>query len=248
MTTPHASTIAVLGVLTAVLMACDSSEERGSGPSAPPSIQDSASGTREAQVTPDCSLEAPIVAANLRELRERWRRCEVPSDSDEAVDAIHLAARQGAAELVEQLLDWEVELDAADSKGRTPCMFAATPREENSRDNQDHRAAVVRLLLDSGAAPAAKDDDGRTCLHTAAWADYDAIARALIAAGADVDSQANDGETPLMAAAQSGSLSTARVLLAANADQQLRNSDGETARGLAAEPFRENFIRLLHQY
>jgi uncharacterized protein len=89
--------------------------------------------------------------------------------------ALMAAAYVGALELVDDLVDRGVDLDACDESGYTALMFAANGEQ----------AEVVRVLLDAGADPDASDRFGNTVLMFAAQhGDTSAIKR-LLAAGAD---------------------------------------------------------------
>jgi cytohesin len=100
--------------------------------------------------------------------------------------------------------------------GKTPAMmamvggrgagFAAGPgfdrliappfREASNRDQGD----ALKVLLDAGANPNAKTNDGATLLHQAVTARRTDMIRALVAAGAKVDAVNKDNLTPLLLA------------------------------------------------
>ncbi|KAF6763519.1 ankyrin repeat-containing domain protein [Ephemerocybe angulata] len=99
-----------------------------------------------------------------------------------------------------------IEVNASDTRGRTPLRFAA----ENSHE------AVVKLLL---AAPRidvnAPDTDGRTPLCFAAQRGHEAIVKLLLTApGIDVSVPDTDGRTPLIFAAIKGHEGVVQLLLA----------------------------------
>ncbi|HBP54249.1 MAG TPA: ankryin, partial [Synechococcus sp. UBA8638] len=57
--------------------------------------------------------------------------------------------------------------------------------------------AVVKALLDAGAAPNARDEDGFTPLHRAAvFSDTPAVVQVLLDAGADPGARDKGGKTP----------------------------------------------------
>jgi cytohesin len=100
--------------------------------------------------------------------------------------------------------------------GKTPAMmamaggrgapFAAGPgfdrlaappyREQSNRDQGD----ALKVLLDAGADPNAKSNDGATLLHQAVGVRRVDMIRALVAAGAKLDAVNKDNLTPLLLA------------------------------------------------
>ena len=88
--------------------------------------------------------------------------------------------------------------------------------------------SVVRALVEQGADVTARQGDGATALHWAAyWNDTD-IAGLLIDAGADVDAANDLGVTPLWAAAENRSAAMVRRLLDAGANPDAPLLSGET--------------------
>lgn len=115
----------------------------------------------------------------------------------------------------------------------------------------------VRRLLDAGADPNARNEDGVTVLHRAAgWfgltvgADYAAVVEFLLDAGASVNAQLplgdldgldglifDAGDTPLHVAAGRGSADICRLLLERGANVHARNGEAATVlHNAASEP------------
>ena len=87
---------------------------------------------------------------------------------------------------------------------------------------------VVRALVEQGADVRARQGDGATALHWAAyWDDVD-VAGLLIDAGADVNAANDLGVTPLWAATENGRAPMVRRLLDAGADPNVPLLSGET--------------------
>lgn len=115
-----------------------------------------------------------------------------------------------------------------------------------------HRAARtgsardLLTLLESGADPNTRDEDGWTPLHWAAGIEGDAPrTRVLLDAGANPNARSDGGFTPLMAAAQTGDLARVRMLLDAGAEPNAIDEDGRSALHMAAWHAGEDVIRLL---
>jgi len=139
--------------------------------------------------------------------------------------------------LVKALLDAGARTEDSSDRHRTPLMKAV---------NMDE-LRTVQLLLDHGANPLAKDDDGRHPIHFMERDDPDAltIADLLIKSGEDVNVTDNTGNTPLMNISGSENIPTVRYLIAHNANVNQRNEGGNTALTIAESEEEKETIRLL---
>ena len=87
---------------------------------------------------------------------------------------------------------------------------------------------VVRALVEQGADVTARQGDGATALHWAAYWNEVELAGLLLEAGADVNAATDLGVTPLWAAAENASAAMTRRLLDAGADPSVPLLSGET--------------------
>jgi ankyrin repeat protein len=100
------------------------------------------------------------------------------------------AASAGCEDIVRDLLDHGVAIDARDRLGRTALALAA----------KGGRERIAELLIDRGAAIDAPAISGATPLFFAAEADHLSVAKVLLARGAGVKLTGAGGLTPLMTA------------------------------------------------
>jgi ankyrin repeat protein len=87
-------------------------------------------------------------------------------------------------------------------------------------------ARIQELLAQDPALVQARDTDGSTPLHCAAWKGHAEAAKLLLEAGADVHAQNENGHwggTPLHAAAHGNQRAVAELLLAHGADPQAKS-------------------------
>ena len=104
--------------------------------------------------------------------------------------------------------------------------WADNPALIETARHQD--AEAVRLLLTSGADPDARQSDGATALHWAAYQEDVDMLAALVQAGANVNSTNRLGASPLYLAAKNGNAELIKNLLRAGADPNLTLPNGET--------------------
>ncbi|KAJ4194440.1 hypothetical protein NW759_016520 [Fusarium solani] len=128
-----------------------------------------------------------------------------------------------------------IEVDARDDCGRTPLLRAAEAGHE----------AVVRLLLEKGAAIESKDDEGRSPLSLAAERGHDSIIRLLLEKGAPMGSKDNRGRSPVLWAAEGGHEAVVRLLLEKGAAIESKDDQGRSPLSWAAEAGYDAVVRLL---
>jgi hypothetical protein len=104
----------------------------------------------------------------------------------------------------------------------------------------------VKLLLERGADPNAKNKDGKTPLHVAAIRGSVDVARLLLQYGVDPNVQDERGRTPLHVAAIRGRVDVVRFLLEHGANPNARDKDGMTPLHLMSEYY--EFLSLLLMY
>jgi ankyrin repeat protein len=105
------------------------------------------------------------------------------------------------------------------------------PKEMIKAAKTGDAARVGELLAEDPSLLHARDADGSTPLHCAAWKGHAEVARVLLDAGAD-HSLENDnthwGGTPLHAAAHGNQKVVAELLIARGADVRLCSFNGRT--------------------
>ena len=111
---------------------------------------------------------------------------------------------------------------------------------------QGQRNLACAFAREFGADIGAKDNNGYTPLHHAAWGGDVEMIRVLGEFGADVEATLGNGRTPLHIAAQHGYHQAARVLIEElGADACVRTSEGHTPSDLVGDRTRSAFIGIL---
>lgn len=135
-------------------------------------------------------------------------------------------------------------------------MLAADPSLVHSKIEHDFTALhgvageeqfeMAEFLLDGGADPLAKNDEGIIPLHLAV---YPEMIELFVRRGADINVRANDGRTPLIVqAAEPDSCEVMEALLKLGADSKARDKRGESALDIAKSREEDDKIELLGQY
>ncbi|OHF04301.1 hypothetical protein CORC01_00640 [Colletotrichum orchidophilum] len=144
-----------------------------------------------------------------------------PSDS-----LLHIAARGSNADMVNQLLSFELSANLAGSDGRTPLHVAA------ASGNVD----AVKALLEAEADLSRTDKEGKTPLLLACVGEKDApeTCEALLDGGAAVNDEGQFGRTPLFQASYHGRGDVVRVLLDQRCGADVNWRDGDSWSSLHA--------------
>lgn len=141
--------------------------------------------------------------------------------------ALHLATRNLQADAAQALLDAGMDVNALDKRGESP-LHALLARPAQGKEAEDARAALLKLLLQRGAAVDGRDGFGKTPLHYAAMRGHGRAASVLLEAGADVNAADQLGRTPLHDAAAYDQIKVMGLLIDAKAVVDARNAAGET--------------------
>jgi len=166
---------------------------------------------------------------------------------------IHVAAKYGHVEIIQDLLRHGAKIDAYDSAKETALHEAAWYG----------RSAAVKCLLDEGANPNAKDIFGYTPLFFRYSpqdvkvldgatggpfaSNFKEVAVFLVSAGADVNATAENpnGFTPLMAACAVAPVEVVDYLLSKGANVEAKSDTGATALSVAQVRNRTDIQKLL---
>jgi len=111
---------------------------------------------------------------------------------------LHSAAYQGDCEIIQVLLDWKLDINAMCGHGdRTPLHLALECSAPKYFE-------TIRLLLEHGADPNARNSDGSTPLHLARQAGTVEDLQLLLKYGADVEAVDGAGRTAFQVASGRG--------------------------------------------
>jgi ankyrin repeat protein len=143
-------------------------------------------------------------------------------------------------EVVQLLLGTHIDLEVKDKDDRTSLLWAAATGKEmlanlllTGRDKfnanigatnmrgktalhlaaENNRTAIVKLLLDNKADPAARSDGGWTALHNAADKGHEEIVKLILEKTRNVNAETSSGMTALHWAAQNGHTGMVKLLL-----------------------------------
>ena len=164
---------------------------------------------------------------------------DVDAANDYGVTPLSLAARNGNAEILLQLLAAGVDPNdprQAVNAGETPLMLAA----------RSGRVDAVQVLAAAGADVDAQENwNGQSALMWAGAEGHVPVVESLIDLGADIRARSNSGATPLLFAVRKGSIGAVRALLGAGADVNESRPDGATPLLVAVVNGHEDLVDLL---
>ena len=139
-------------------------------------------------------------------------------------------------EIVEALLKAGVETDAQTKEGLTALMRFAWMKQ----------STAVKSLLDAGANPKIKNENGWTAFYFAcSHGNDEKIVKYLLAAGANPNEKYAKGQTPLMWTGWGERAENFKALIAAGADVNAKDNDGKTPLMISSARFFQNEVKLL---
>ncbi|XP_007486603.2 ankyrin repeat and death domain-containing protein 1B isoform X1 [Monodelphis domestica] len=151
--------------------------------------------------------------------------------------SFHAAAKRNNLDIMEQLVEKKVNINAMNSMKRTALHFAV---------GGNHLSAV-EFLLNHKARVDIADKHGLTVLHLAAWFGSLEIMLMLVKAGADQKAKNQDGMTILHFAAQNNNVRIVDYLIQDLHLRELNQQDeeGNTALHLAAKHGHTSIVEML---
>jgi uncharacterized protein len=154
-----------------------------------------------------------------------------------------LAAMNGWSDLVQQLIDIKVNVDATDGLDMMTQTGKCTALKYAVQNNH---LMIVKKLLIAGASVDTPDFEGWTPLMTAAVEGFVEIVKILLKYGAnpDIKQKSNDssfnGETALIKAARNGHEEIVEILLEAGANVNVDTLNGVSAFSAAIDAYRRS--------
>lgn len=125
--------------------------------------------------------------------------------------ALHWTAMHGSMLGLQTLVYRGANVDTADRWGRTPLMWAI--------ENSEHSAG--EFLLERGAAPLRRADDGSSALHVAAFVGDKRFVCLLLKYGSDIHCKTHDGITAEDIAIRRGFSDIANILSGSTPDRNI---------------------------
>jgi ankyrin repeat protein len=141
------------------------------------------------------------------------------------------AVEQKDIQQIDKLLSAGADINAKDSNGKTPFMYAWEGWLKGYGSND---AATMKFLVDKGADVDTKDSNGKTPLiYALEGSSYNntAMTKFLVDKGADVNAKDSNGKTPLIYELRKGSYSntaTIKFLVDKGANVNTKDSNGKT--------------------
>jgi len=148
---------------------------------------------------------------------------------------LHEAVVKGDKKLTNEFLKKDADVNAKDTKGVTPLVYAVAGGYEE----------IVKMLIDGGADVNAMADDGRRALYISVARGELGIVKLLIKSNADVNLKDGHGSTVLHTAAVWDRREIAQILIRAGADVNALDGGGRSALDLARWWHSEKTSKLL---
>jgi ankyrin repeat protein len=159
------------------------------------------------------------------------QRIDVNERMPDGTTALHWAAHNGDADLVQRLIKAGADAKVANDYGATPMSEAAERAD----------AEIIKSLLIAGADVESANPEGQTALMTVARTDHVDAARILLSHHADVNARERwRGQTALMWAAAQGQPQMVELLIGHGADVNGRSEIRQWPRKVTAEPRPQN--------
>ncbi len=149
---------------------------------------------------------------------------------------IHEASAEGDYERAERLLKWGENVDIQNVPHKQRPLHLAVYNEHPQ---------IVRLLLDYGANPNTRMNNGQTPLFVAAYFGNVKSMKMLIEHGADVNVKDHLGNTPLHKASEGDSPQAVELLLKEGADIHATDKEGNTPLHIAGYMGSEDVVWVL---
>ncbi|KRZ57159.1 Ankyrin-2 [Trichinella nativa] len=143
-------------------------------------------------------------AGNLPELLDLLKAgTNINTCNANGLNALHIASKEGHADVVAELLARGADVDAATKKGNTALHIASLAGQ----------LPVVTLLVEHNANVNVQSQDGFTPLYMAAQENHDRVVTFLLQHGANQSLATEEGFTPLAVALQQGHDKVVAILL-----------------------------------
>ncbi len=162
---------------------------------------------------------------------------DVNIKGEDGMTALMYAAMHDDPRVVKRLLDAQADVAARDAKGWTALMHA-------TRKDRGY-AAIIELLIESGAEVGAVHQRGGTALSSACYNGHTRAVELLLDAGAKVNGKDQAGWTPLICACFNGHTPIVKLLLAAGAEVNAKDAAGRTPLRVATDSGHWETVKVL---